>query len=280
MVKQFAFYLQRRSVLNLQFTSIIIGLFYLSLLTFRIPAVSAVISPCPQSSDYPRAEGLISAKSLSGKFFNRPAPSNPTLGNCVIDEDTNPAKFSTFPSYSELKFTYYTQPGATDIFLPPGPLNGGATGKVYLSAPGDITTGTLSYAGVNVVFIEGSLTINQNITNTNLDAWKEGLVFVVKNDIIIGPTVTNIDAFLVSDGLIYTAGTACTKSSTTASPLIINGSLISFNEIDADPIKFCRKSNIPINPPPAEVINHQPKYLVILKGIFAETTRTTTEDSF
>lgn len=139
--------------------------------------------------------------------------------------------------------------------------------KIYYIT-GDLTVpvgSSITVDKTGIIFTDGNLTINTNLTYTNENA---GLVFIAQGDIIINPSVTRIDAVLIASGHIYTAGANCSHNTpVTASQLIINGSLISLTSNNN--IEFCR--NLSNNNNPAEVINQQPKYLVILKDLFADT---------
>ena len=143
------------------------------------------------------------------------------------------------------------------------------TGNIY-SIKGDLIISgdnTGSYTGV--VFVENNLNITGDYTYGTAT---NGTVFVVKGNVYINPTtVTRVDAVIISSGTIYTAavaGTTCTASSvTTVQPLTINGSLISLDPVK--PIIFCR--SLADNSQPAEKINHQVKYLVILRDLLSDT---------
>lgn len=99
-----------------------------------------------------------------------------------------------------------------------------------------------------------------------------GLVFIVKGNVNIHQDVTRIDAVIITEGTICTAydGTSCPSGFTDpaiTSPLVINGSLISLNP--DQPVQF--KRTLTDNAEPAEVINHQVKYLVILRNLLSDT---------
>lgn len=139
-------------------------------------------------------------------------------------------------------------------------------------------TGSLNISGNNsgnetgVVFVSGNLNFTTNYTyGTPLT----GTVFVVNGNINIDPAVTRIDAVLISSGTIYTAGAGCSLAINpgTNSQLVINGSLISLSEDNK--IEFCRKlgetGTKKDSTDPAELINHQVKYLVILRDLISET---------
>lgn len=217
---------------------------------------------CPIQNIYPRVQrGLISTLSISNNFGNPSAA-------CVI---SNQAAFAPFkiPGYDDLKSIYLTQSKAPKPA--PNPNTGTTLGAVaegsvynYTNISG-VSVGVYNYTGTAVVFIDGSLSITGNITGTS----NMGLVLVVGGDINIATTVTQIDAVLISNGHIYTADSGCSHTSpVTASQLIVNGSLISLNS--ANNIEFCRTLGAG-NTSPAELVNNQPKYVVILRNLYADT---------
>lgn len=131
-----------------------------------------------------------------------------------------------------------------------------------------------------VVFVDQSLTINVNILHPDQNT---GLVFIVKGNVNINQSVTEIDAVIISQGIICTAfdGTSCLNGQTITPQLVINGSLISLKQPDLsqinpppsilfrrtlDPSAAVNNSNAP-----AEKINHQVKYLVILRDLISDT---------
>lgn len=140
---------------------------------------------------------------------------------------------------------------------------------------GDLTisvNNTGSYTGV--VFVEGKLDITGNYCYgstcpSGTVAPNIGAVFVVKGSVNIAPSVTRVDAVIIAEGKIYTAGALCSlaTSSGNDNQLVINGSLISLN--DANEIVFCR--NLADDSQPAEKIIHQSKYLVILRDLLSDT---------
>lgn len=150
------------------------------------------------------------------------------------------------------------------------------TNDVIIDSPSDITGNR-----TGVIFIDGNLTIGPMPGNKlQSGTANSGLVFVVKGDVNINKVMTTIDAMIISEGTICTASEgdppACPSGLTdpaTTSQLVINGSLISLNP--AKPIKFRRAlSN---NSRPAEKINHQVKYLVILRDLISDTYQKWTE---
>lgn len=222
-----------------------------------------------------RADGLISAieQPATNKFGN-------TIGKCVIDDKASFVSYK-LPGYDDLKSIYYTQAKSSSGITKHNPLTGDKNesdiqltiGKdhIYYITDNLTINGNISGGGaqIGVIFVDKNLSITQNISST------AGLVFVVGGDINISQNIDTINAVLISQGKIYTAGAGCGNSSvdkksdnTPISALTINGSLISLNS--GKPIIFCRKltDNSLL---PAEKIVYQPKYLVILKDLFADT---------
>lgn len=218
--------------------------------------------PCPIQAINPRViNGLISAPDPGSNFGN----SNAT---CVTGDQATFVPFK-IPGYNDLKSIYFTQSKVLNK-----PTNTGATlaavtdGYIYnyTNAAG-ISTGAYNYTGTAVVFINGSLSINGNITGTA----DKGLVLVVGEDVNIASGVTQINAVIIAGGRIYTAGAGCSlpppATAGTDSQLIVYGSLISLDS--TRPIQFCRK--LADNNQAAELINNEPKYLVILRDLYSDT---------
>lgn len=232
-------------------------LLIIAVVLFLLPTVLAQSPSCPIQSPNPGvSKGLISAPALSGNFGS-------DTGACVIDP--NKASFVPFkiPSYDDLKSLYYTQSKVTNKSTITT-LSTISDQYVYYRA-GDLTVNGLSGTATAVVFVDGNLSITGNLNSSVTNA-----VFVVKGDINIDPSVTRVDAILISQGIIYTAGTGCNTNGVPASSaLTINGSLISLNTTASVPIKFCR--TLADNSLPAEKVINQPKYLVILRNLLSDT---------
>lgn len=120
-----------------------------------------------------------------------------------------------------------------------------------------------------VIFVDGDLFINSNQTN-NIST--TGLVFIVQGKIYVKPEVTEINAFMISFGGFCSAyqpslypDNCQDLTDTTQQQLVINGSVISLSRTETP--QFVRQKTTPTTA--AETINYQPKYLVILKDIFA-----------
>lgn len=151
----------------------------------------------------------------------------------------------------------------------------GSTDHIYL-INGDLTVnGNNTGTNSGVVFVEGNLNFNQNYTYGSA---LTGTVFVVSGDVNIHIDVTRIDAVIISNGIICTAfdGGICPGSNIVAQPLIINGSLISIKQpnpadINPPPLPIRFRRSLAVNSAAAEIINHQVKYLVILRNLFSDT---------
>ncbi len=215
-------------------------------------------TPPPAAS--PRAQGLVTAPNIgnSAIFYVD------SQGRCIIDLKTAFAPYK-IPTYADLKSFYFTQqvtatksPASTDTTISPVADN---TVYNYTNAGGAVIgPSTFNYTGTSVIFVDHSLTIDGNIVGNDAS----GLVIVTGGDIKISASVTQIDAVLIAEGAIFTAGPNCNTSSVgNVSQLKVNGSLISLNP--ASPIKFCR--TLSNNNIPAEQINDQPKYLILLRKI-------------
>ena len=218
---------------------------------------------CSTSTTSPsRATGLISTPSLGTgtKFYTSPE------GKCIVSEETIFVPFK-IPTYDDLKSQYYTQSKATKSTISTLPLT--IADQTIYFVNGDLNISSSPTAGgTAVVFVEGNLFINANITYGTAQT---GLVFVVRGDVNIAQSVTGVNAVIISGGIICTAfdGAFCPAGNVTTSQLVINGSFISLDS--AKPIRFRR--TLTDNTAAAEVINHQVKYLVILRNLFSETVQ-------
>lgn len=237
-----------------------------------------------------RAQGLISAQSQSG-FGNNIGGSSP----CV---NGNQALLPVFqiPTFNDLKGEYYDQFKQVSGTVKNAPLARSGTDADVVGARANNSTNyivsdliisnaiTLINSNASVIFVGGNMTISNNITDPN-----GVLVFVVKGDVNINKAVTRIDGVIFSNGTICSAfetGVGCPDPGAgnnplnytdpnTTSQLNVNGSLISL-----DPTKhiiFRRK--LFNNNNPAELINQQPKFFVLLKDLFSQTVSITTENT-
>ncbi len=238
--------------------------------------------------------GLITANEpISGTFGN-------ITGTCIANNEAQ-FTFTKIPTYDNLLIQFFTKaksPTTTVSGDPTDATEANLTFNIYplVRVTGDLTLGAgasstgnppTSATGPGVVFVDGNLNITKDYTygeDSPNDSY--GTVFVVKGDVVIETLVREVNAVIISEGIIYTAsdpgtgGHCDTSTVATSRQLIINGSLISIkDEANKDPlnenpvtveIKFCRvlvpNTN---NALASEKINLQPKYLSILRNIFA-----------
>ena len=243
-----------------------------------IGPIPGPLTDCPVQPTNPRVKsGLISAPNIEPNFGN-------PEGRCVVDPKAAFAPYEIDP-YEDLKSKYYTQAKSSALVNKVDPIktpftlgdfNSAMTaqGDALFLVQGDLTIDASNFPTTlpnksAVIFVEENLSITKDITFGENNT---GLVFVVKGDVIINPSVTLINAVIISSGTIYTAGANCATSSVTEvspgtpiSPLTINGSLVSINP---GKIIFCRALNN--NNSPAEIINQQSKYLVILRNLYSD----------
>lgn len=272
-----------RFVFLLSTLAVVLGLYLSNHISSNVlaQAPTPAPTPCPKSTANPRAEGLISSEGIIGKFDN---PS----GACVIDPKGGYAKFELPESYKALKRSYYEKAKASSTVEINEPVVPPVTLTVDLTRKNGIynTTGDFTYDGTNirrgtttgVVFIDGNLTFTQDLTYNRNNA---GIVFVIGGDVLIHKNVHGIDAVIISFGTICTnydnTSSSCTgvdqNTSPDSVPLTVNGSLISLSE--SKPIVFGRIRVS--NNEPAEIINQQPKYLVILRDLFSSSLEIRTE---
>lgn len=234
---------------------------------YYVPNAYAQTGTCSTSaSGTPTVQGgLVSTPDLTNNLVTN------SEGVCIIDPRAAFAPYK-IPTYDDLKSLYYTQSKANKTeYTPPSGveanqdnLRSTLNSSDVILFRGDLRLDNISGSPKTaVVFVEGNLFFDRDFT---LGDANSGIVFIVRGNVNIDLTVTRIDAVIISGGTIYTAGANCPKSLVPASQLVINGSLIS---LGTNSIKFCR--NLSNNTEPAEKINHQVKYLVILRNILSDT---------
>jgi hypothetical protein len=238
------------------------------------------------------ATGLITASEGVSGFRT-------TAGVCITNSQ---AGFTSYriPSFDSLKATFYDKaqaankiPVSATATTLPTDFNAivGNSGVAYYAgnltvSNGNIPCGTINPPGCNktvVVFVNGNLTFNDSFRYNPGDS-AGGMVFIVRGDINIArASVTEITAVLISYGQICTLlNSDGTCPSGVVNPplpqnqkLTIYGSLISLSADPTKNIKFRR--TLLNNTQAAELIQQQPKYLVLLKNIFSETLYVTEE---
>lgn len=261
-------------------------LFYLYPL---IPARATPFDCNPLGSSPSRATGLVTTPSITGSRFGTDS------GSCIVNDPKAAFVPYKIPVYEDLKSLYYTQSKSTKqpLTSDSAPLN--FTGDTVYLRDGDLTISTSNIgASTGVVFVEGDLNITGNYCHalpsgtcnpsSNNVSGTAGTVFVVKNNVYIDKNVNRIDAVIISSGTIYTGSdtpsTECANNSVlypliANGQLVINGSLISLSTLN--PIVFCRE--LVDNSKAAEKINHQIKYLVILRNLLSDTLQRWSEIS-
>lgn len=228
-------------------------------------------------------DGLITSTQQTTGYFGN------TSGSCIdsVEGAFDSTSLDSF-EYQDLESQYFTQaklPAAEKITVGAGqPIPVSVlSDSALIKMEGDATITSTSGLGVPssglifVVFVKGNLNINSNITHASSNS-SGGLVFIVKGDINIAPSVGDIHAVLISEGKIYTGGAGCTRNSQNGQ-LRIYGSLISLNRTIVSPntaIVFCRKFNF--NNEAAEKITYQSKYPIILSKYFSKPLIIITED--
>ncbi len=231
-----------------------------------------------------RNQGLVSGIGLSGTFGN-------PNGQCVIDAKAAYARFKV-PNYDELKSVFFTQnksvasqtlnttsspgcAGGNTIFLKNLVFTNKSVVNVQCNythiADTDPTNGPFATVGTSqtvVIFADNHLYID---TDLNYGGDNYGVVIIAKGDIYIAPTVTKINAILVNQGAIYTTnnGSNFTSLVPNSLQLVINGSLISLGQSAGARVYFNR--SLSDNNIPAEIVNFQPKFLVLLRGLLTQS---------
>ncbi|MBI4036628.1 hypothetical protein HY386_02000 [Candidatus Daviesbacteria bacterium] len=248
-------------------------LFVMGGLVFILLTVSQILAQPSSCQIGDRATGLVSAKDTITKFGNT------VNGQAVCIKETDQAAFVSYklPTYDDLKSIYYDQANPSDPPLNKTaltcnpctqsniPMTGGLNRLYFIPNNLNIDANLSGTGESGVVFVKENLSINQNITYGGPNS---GVVFVVGGDINISKDADRIDAVLISQGTICTAYEAggCPAANINAPQLLINGSLISLDS--TKPIKFRRQ--LTDNTQPAEKIHYEPKYLVILRNVFAD----------
>lgn len=253
-------------------------LFFTFLLLISAGLVSKTVRAQCQPDPFNKNEGLISTGvQISGSFGNKE-----TI--CISGSDAAYRSFKV-PSYQDLENQFFTL-NHTSITKRTDSLGNGTWGfsGSYAGNALYLQTGSVSLSGVvaagsgtQVVFIRNNLDITGNIDYAETDP-NSGLIFIVGGDININCAVTKINAVLISTGIIRTSVGACPAGSSYSPQLTINGGLISLNKSDLSTSAIVLGRNLNVNNQPAEVINKQPKYLYILRGILTKDLVITTED--
>lgn len=223
---------------------------------------------------------------------------NPSLSLFTLGSSTNVTRFSAdgkcivgtratipafgIPTYEEMKTLYYTQAVDSSTVFKHGASstaqdqsyillnNGGGRDHLYLINSDLNINGAINGGELGVIFVDGNLNIRNNITQP---APNKGIVFVVKGNINILSTVTAINAVLIDYGTFCSAydfsANGCPPTNTVSPQLTITGSVIYLNQTAGTAPKFVRDNSSSGNGLAAEIINYDPKYLVLLKNVMA-----------
>lgn len=252
------------------------------------PEPTTTITPPPTSSDCLLAvgagiklesannRGLLSAKNSEtapGKFY--------TGGKCILGPKAAIPLLHN-ENYSEIESLYFEQSKHAKITLEGDQTQTGNGNPINLEQNNTdhlyhIKGSYTLQSGINikkagVIFIDGNLLIKTSTHILTDGDVTSGLTFIVKGNVFIDKDMTEVDAFIITDGQFCSAssgdsaGTAsCLPSHTSAPQLTVKGSIIALNP--ANKPNFVR-SNL-TNTDPAEIITYQPKHLILLKGIFS-----------
>lgn len=228
-------------------------------------------------SGSPKADGLVSAFRIDPNFRSNTGCVTGSLSYIPL----NQARI-VISDYQALFNKYYARNASVPKISLSGtisslPVLGNGSNLLYsngdLTLQGAVLADTLS-SKVLVFFVNGKLNIQTNITQSKLNK-DGGVVFVVKGNVNIAVNVSEINAVIISGGVICSA---CDENSVdrgnniapfTDPQLFINGSLIALDP--KQQIIFTREYGT--NQEAAEMIQAQAKYLVILKDIFGERVK-------
>lgn len=209
----------------------------IGVMTFAYPSYPTLAATsCPTSSFgvIQLESGLLSLgnQSRSSSFYTSNAETS-----CIIDTKAKIPQFAVL-SYGEMKSIYYDQAknisGVTKNPTP-APAPGSNLESIDLSSAtdslyhinGDFNATDSSDADTNadpqgsrtgVFFIDGNLTISNNITYGSETA---GLVFIVRGDVKVLSTVTQINALIITGGIFCSSLAAADQSCGTLPPLRI-----------------------------------------------------------
>ncbi len=267
----------------------------------KITLAAPQATPCPTGSF---SEGLVTGGSLSNV--------STVKGNCISGNEVA-YDVSDLPSYQTLKKTYYEKAKANG-FLVKKPIVGTVNEtsinnndtlanppieSVIFNVTGDlnINNNFANTKNTKLIFVDGNLYIGDSTNLSNpfstgtdfiYDNPQGGVIFIVQGSINVDSRIVKLDAVLISSGVkpdksnaIYTICTSYDGNCMSLSQneptdrLVVNGSLISLNPDIA--ITFSRNNPNTLDVP-AELVNQQPKFLVILKDMLTSTLEIRTEE--
>jgi hypothetical protein len=139
------------------------------------------------------------------------------------------------------------------------PLNG-----IYYNSTNLSLSGLLFVSGPSVIFVDGNLSITGNLTFASPGGY--GVVFIVKGNITVSSTVTQINGFYIANGT-FSSGTGGAKSD---QQLLVNGAVIAHGgtNLQRDLGAGAGKND----DTPAEYIIFQPRYVVDFADLLGAPT--------
>lgn len=242
------------------------------------------------------AEGLVSG---GGGLDN----AGNTSGACATGDKVTYSD-QALPSYQTMKKKYYERAKNTTLIKVNQPQSGPKTQSdidssddssksVLYNITGNLTIASefIIKTNTKIIFVDGDLYLNPPLTEFVYDNPQAGVIFIVQGSIYIDENIERLDGIFISSGkggtpltdkpfticTAYDTG-GCTSpvitdASTINKQLVVNGSFISLNP--AVKINFYR--NPRDKSKAAEIINQQPKYLILLKDVLSDTLDIRTE---
>ena len=166
---------------------------------------------------------------------------------------TNPATFSGLMSMYESKAVALPAPGA---------LSGG----IYATTGNLTYTGNYTFNGPVVIIVKsGNLYVENDL---NINGNQNGVIFMVDGDINVRDTVSEIDGILIAKNTFRSAYNLPSIQFT--SQLVVNGAVYSFGGFALDRIiDPGTGATEDVADEPGELINYDPKYLIIYGGLLS-----------
>ena len=202
---------------------------------------------------------------------------------CIASSSASISQLQSIKSYADIKSIYLDQAklpaGINIVRFTPGDktendINLNSNDTIY-HIQGDLNlSGDITGTKIGVIFIDGNLTINPINKTFNYGTSTSGIIFIVQGEIRIGYEVTQVNAFMVTFGPFCSAYFGgCSEIQT--QQLIINGSVVALDGADTSEdgdtigetrfVRYLQNNSTQ----EAERINFDPKYLVVLRTIFA-----------
>lgn len=210
------------------------------------------------------SQGVLSASSTSGTLAQLSRASNWKASN--LGQTIKTSTWGTMLAAAEGKQAV-TSKSATELQQVISSCNNGQLGNITYKSTGDIVLGSggavtfpSSCNGLNLtIYINGNLGVNNNV----VDSTSSGtLTVVVKGNITVAPTVSQLDGVYMFDGQF--------NDGSSNSQLVVHGSILGLGGnlpgSTTGRIILSRDLGSAINEnTPAEQIYFQPKYLYLLK---------------